>query len=74
MKKTSLYEKLEMEKAVLTQLADEALKNGIPFTQYDKFMDQNRKIDSLILEIQKEKERNRKNNRNDKATSQQRSS
>ncbi|RYD02589.1 hypothetical protein N752_24995 [Desulforamulus aquiferis] len=35
MKKTSLYEKLEMEKAVLTQLADEALKNAIPLLKDD---------------------------------------
>jgi len=61
MKKETLNEKLEKEKEKLNRLADEALKNGIPLTQDEAFMAQNRKVDELILIIQKEKEKHRKN-------------
>ncbi|MDO7788157.1 hypothetical protein [Desulforamulus aquiferis] len=60
MKMASLNEMLEIEKEKLNRLADEALKNGIPLTQDDAFMEQNRKIDALIFNIQMEKEMHRK--------------
>jgi len=63
MKKASLNEKLEKEKEKLNRLADEALKNGIPLTQDEAFMAQNRKIDELVVKIIKEQERHRKKQR-----------
>lgn len=61
MKMTSLNEKLENEKEKLSRLADEAMKNGIPLTHDEIFMAQNRKVDALVVKIQKEKERHRNN-------------
>jgi hypothetical protein len=61
MEQEALNEKLEREKEKLNRLADEALKNGIPLTQDEAFMAQNRKVDALVLKIQKEKEKHRKN-------------
>lgn len=61
MKQETLNEKLEKEKEKLNRLADEALKNGIPLTQDEAFMAQNRKVDSLVVKIQKEKEKYSKN-------------
>lgn len=63
MKKASLNEKLEKEREKLNRLADEALKNGIPLTQDEAFMEQNRKVDALVVKIQKEQERHRKKQR-----------
>jgi len=63
MKKASLNDKLEKEKEKLNRLADEALKNGIPLTQDEAFMAQNRKVDALVVKIIKEKERHRKKQR-----------
>ncbi|TEB16216.1 hypothetical protein Psfp_01443 [Pelotomaculum sp. FP] len=59
MKKVSLNEKLEKEKEKLNRLADEALKNGIPLTQDEAVMAQSRKVDALVVKIQKEKGRHR---------------
>jgi hypothetical protein len=61
MKQEALNEKLEKEKEKLNRLADEALKNGIPLTQDEAFMAQNRKVDELVVKIQKEKEKYSKN-------------
>ena len=61
MKKSSFNEKLEIEKGKLNRLADEALKNGIPLIQDEAFMAQNRKVDELVVKIQREQERQRKN-------------
>jgi len=61
MNKSSLNEKLEKEQEILRRLADEALKNGIPLTQDEAFMEQNRKVDALVVKIIKEGERHRKN-------------
>jgi hypothetical protein len=61
MKWGALNEKLEKEKEKLNRLADEALKKGIPLTQDEAFMEQNRKVDALVLKIQKEKEKHKKN-------------
>jgi hypothetical protein len=62
-RRVNYHEELEKEKEKLNRLADEAMKNGIPLTQDEAFMEQNRKVDSLVVKIQKEKERNRKNQR-----------
>jgi len=63
MKKASLYDKLEKEQEKLRRLGEEALKNGIPLTQDETFMVQNRKVDELVVKVIKEKERNRKKQR-----------
>lgn len=60
MKKASLNDKLEQEQEKLRKLGEEALKNGIPLTQDETFMAQNRKVDALVVKVIKEKERNRK--------------
>ena len=61
MKKSSFDEKLKIEKEKLNELADEALKMGIPLIQDEAFMAQNRKVDELVVKILKEQERQRKN-------------
>ena len=61
MKKSSFNEKLEIEKEKLGRLADETLKNGIPLIRDEAFMAQNRKVDELVVKIQREQERQRKN-------------
>ena len=61
MKKSSFDEKLKIEKEKLNELADEALKKGIPLIQDEEFMAQNRKVDELVVKILKEQERQRKN-------------
>lgn len=63
MKRMNYHEELEKEKEKLNKLADEALKNGIPLTQDEAFMEQNRKVDALVVKIIKEKERHRKKQR-----------
>jgi len=60
MKKVSLNEKLEKERRKLNKLGEEALKNGIPPTQDEAFMAQNRKVDALVVKIIKETEQHRK--------------
>jgi len=60
MKKVSLNEKLEKERRKLNKLGEEALKNGIPLTQDEAFMAQNRKVDALVVNIIKETEQHRK--------------
>lgn len=63
MKKASLNDRLEKEQEKLRKLGEEALKNGIPLTQDEEFMAQNRKVDALVVKVIKEKERNRKKQR-----------
>lgn len=58
-----LHEKLEKERRKLNKLGEEALKNGIPLTQDEAFMAQNRKVDALVVKIIKGKERYRKKQR-----------
>ena len=53
MKNIALNEKLEKEKEKLNKLANEALRKGIPLTQDEKFMAQNRKVDVLVAKIQR---------------------
>ncbi len=51
MKSDHYYKQLEKEKDKLNKLADEALKNGIPLNQHEAFMEQNRKVDELVVRI-----------------------
>ncbi|WP_353853051.1 hypothetical protein [Dehalobacter restrictus] len=62
MKKGSLYDEFEREKKKLNRLGNKALKNGIRLIQDEAFMEQNRKVDELVVKIQIEKEKH-KNNR-----------
>jgi len=52
--------KLEIEQEKLKMLANEAMKRGIPLNQDEAFMTQNRKVDALIVKIQKEKVKQQK--------------
>lgn len=52
--------RLEIAQEKLKMLANEAMKKGIPLTQDEAFMTQNRKVDALVVKIQKEKEKHRK--------------
>jgi len=63
MKETNLNEELEKEKEKLSKLVDEALKKDIPLSQDEAVIAQSRKIDALVVKIQKEKERRRKTRR-----------
>lgn len=61
MKQETLNERLEKEKEKLNKLADEAAKKGIPLIQDEAFMEQNRKVDELVTQIQLEKKKHKKN-------------
>jgi len=61
MKQETLKEKLEKEKEKLNKLISEALKKGAPLTVDEAVIEQNRKVDSLVVKIQKEKEKYSKN-------------
>lgn len=61
MKKSSFDEKLKIEKEKLYRLADEALKKGILLIQDEAFMEQNRKVDELVVKVQRDQEQQRKN-------------
>lgn len=61
MNKSSLNERMGIEQEKLRKLGEEALKNGIPLTQDEAFMAQNRKVDALVVKVIKEQERHRKN-------------
>ena len=63
MKQEKYNKELEKEKEKLNRLADKALESGIPLTQDEAFMAQNRKVDELIVKIQMEKERHRNKQR-----------
>ncbi len=55
------HEELEMEKEKLCRLVGEALKNGTPIIQDEAVMAQNRKVDTLVVRIQREKIQYKKN-------------
>ena len=55
MKEVSCNKELEDEKEKLNKLVDEALNRGIPITQDEAVIVQNRKVDALVVKIQKEK-------------------
>lgn len=61
MKKSSFNEKLKIEKEKLYKLADEALKKGILLIQDEAFMEQNRKVDELVVKAKRDQEQQRKN-------------
>ena len=54
MRKISLNERLKRETEKLHKLVEEALKNGIPIIQDEAVMTQNRKVDALVVRLQKE--------------------
>jgi hypothetical protein len=62
-KRVNYHEELEKEREKLNRLAEEALKNGIPLTQDEAFMEQNLKVDALVVKVIKEEERHRKKQR-----------
>ena len=53
--KSSIYVELNKEKARLNHLVDEAIKNGIPVSENREILEQSRKVDAIIAEIQKRK-------------------
>ena len=61
MKQETLKEKLEKEKEKLNKLVSEALNKGAPLAEDEAVIEQNRKVDSLVVKIQKEKEKYSKN-------------
>ena len=60
MKQVSYNKELEKEKEILNKLVDEALNKGTPITQDEAVIVQNRKVDTLVVKIQKEKGKHRK--------------
>ncbi|AFQ43794.1 hypothetical protein [Desulfosporosinus meridiei] len=54
MGKISLDERLKREKEKLHRLVEEAINNGIPIIQDEAVMRQNRKVDVLVVRLQKE--------------------
>ncbi|MDQ7093617.1 hypothetical protein REC12_08450 [Desulfosporosinus sp. PR] len=54
MKKILLNEKLKKETKKLYILVEEALKKGTPIIQDEAVMVQNRKVDALVVKLQKE--------------------
>lgn len=57
MKENNLNEKLEREREKLSRLAEKALKNNVPFSQDEAVIAQSRKIDALVVKVQKVKEK-----------------
>lgn len=60
MKKSSCDENLNTEREKLNRLAGEAMKRGIPLNQDEAFMEQNRKVDELVVRIQRKNIKHRK--------------
>jgi hypothetical protein len=60
-KKARYDEELEREKEKLNKLVGEAFNKGTPFTEDEAVMEQNRKVDTLVIKIQKEKRKHNKN-------------
>lgn len=61
MKKEGYDKELEKEKEKLNKLVDEAFNKGTPFTEDEAIMEQNRKVDSLVVKIQKKMGKHSKN-------------
>jgi len=59
--KTRYDKELEREKEKLNKLLDEAFNKGIPFTEDEAVMKQNRIVDTLVVKIQKKKRNHNKN-------------
>jgi hypothetical protein len=47
------HEYLERERKKLLRLIDEALKSGFPITQNDAILEQSRKVDILLAQVQR---------------------
>lgn len=54
MGKISLDERLRRETEKLHKFVEKAIKNGIPIIQDEAVMTQNRKVDALVVRIQRE--------------------
>ncbi|MEW9125140.1 MAG: hypothetical protein AB2421_20690 [Thermotaleaceae bacterium] len=65
MKQIHYYNEIKEEIKKLNQLVDEALENGTPIIQDEAVMEQNRKVDELIVEIQRNMFNTIINERND---------
>ncbi|HHT96097.1 MAG TPA: hypothetical protein GXZ71_09475 [Clostridiaceae bacterium] len=61
MKKARYDKELEREKEKLNKLVGEAFNKGTPFTEDEAVMEQNCKVDTLVVKIQKEKRKQNKN-------------
>lgn len=61
MKQVSCNKELEEEKEKLNKLVSDAVNKGTPITQDEAVIMQNQKVDALVVKIQKEKEKHRKN-------------
>lgn len=61
MKQMNYNKELEKEREKLNRLANEAMEKGIPLNQDKAFMEQNRKVDELVVKVQREKEKHRRN-------------
>ena len=61
MKKAGNDRELEREKEKLNKLVGEAFNKGIPFTEDEAVMKQNRIVDTLVVKIQKKKRNHNKN-------------
>lgn len=61
MKKARYDKELEREKEKLNKLVGEAFNKGIPFTEDEAVMKQNRIVDTLVVKIQKGKGKQNKN-------------
>ncbi|MFZ5974022.1 MAG: hypothetical protein ACOYU3_01260 [Bacillota bacterium] len=51
------YDELEKEREKLNNLVNEAIKNGVHISQNEVILAQSRKVDALIYQLQKERER-----------------
>ena len=54
MKKVDYCKELLKEKEKLVKLVDEALENGINLIEDEVLMEQNRKVDELVLMVQRD--------------------
>ena len=54
MKRIPLEKRLKRETEKLQRLVEEALQNGVPIIQDEAVMTQNRKVDVLVVRLQKE--------------------
>ena len=61
MKNVRYDKELEREKEKLNKLVSEALNKGTPFTEDEAVMEQNRKVDTLVVKAQKKKRKHNKN-------------
>jgi hypothetical protein len=60
-KKARYDKELEREKEKLNKLVGEAFNKGTPFTEDEAVTEQNCKVDTLVVKIQKEKRKQNKN-------------